>query len=82
MGRSRKSRRRAERVRSKRRSTTQVVSPAARLGLIFGGVACIVAGAALLVAGGPGTAARLGRVAGILIVIGLVACIAGGIGHL
>lgn len=82
MGRSRKARRRADRTRAKRRSPTRSMSPFARVGLIAGGTACVVGGAALLVAGGPGTAARLGRVAGILIVIGLVACIAGAIGHL
>jgi hypothetical protein len=58
------------------------MSPAARAGLIVGGVICVLGGVALLAAGGPGTAARLGRVAGILIVIGAVACIAGVIGHL
>jgi hypothetical protein len=50
--------------------------------LIIGGVVCVLGGIALLVAGGPGTAARLGRVAGILIVIGVVALIAAAIGHL
>jgi hypothetical protein len=58
------------------------MSPFARLGLAAGGILCVLAGSALLVAGGPGTAARLGRVAGILIVIGVVACIAAAVGHL
>lgn len=58
------------------------MSPLARAGLIVGGVACVLGGVALLVAGGPGTAARLGRVSGILIVIGAIACITGAIGHL
>lgn len=58
------------------------MAPLARVGLIAGGAACILGGAVLLVAGGPGTAARLGRVAGVLIVLGLVACIAGAVGHL
>ena len=57
------------------------MSPLARLGLAAAGVVCVLGGSALLVAGGPGTAARLGRVAGILIVIGVVACIAAAVGH-
>jgi hypothetical protein len=57
------------------------MSPLARLGLAAGGIACVLGGIALLVAGGPGTASRLGRVAGILIVIGAVACIAAAVGH-
>jgi hypothetical protein len=82
MGRSRKARRRTERARAKRASPTRLMSLPARAGLVVGGVGCVLSGVALLVAGGPGTAARLGRVAGILIVIGVVACIAGAIGHL
>lgn len=53
-----------------------------RLGLLVGGSLMILAGAALLVAGGPQTATRLGRVAGILIVIGIVALVVGTIGRL
>ena len=82
MGRSRKARRRSERARAKRPASTRALSPFARAGLIAGGVACILGGVALLVAGGPGTAARLGRVAGILIVSARLSASPALIGHL
>jgi hypothetical protein len=53
-----------------------------RLGLALGGVACIAAGVVLLVSNSPGNAERLGRVAGILIIVGLVCCGGAAIGHL
>lgn len=52
-----------------------------RLGLAAGGVLMVVAGVLLLMAGGPGTAARVGRVAGIVILLGIVAVAAAVIGH-
>lgn len=41
----------------------------------------VVAGFLLLTAGGQGNAARLGRVAGIVILLGVVALTAAAIGH-
>ncbi len=41
----------------------------------------VVAGVLLVTAGGPGTATRLGRVAGIVILLGIVAVGAAVIGH-
>jgi hypothetical protein len=43
------------------------------VGLAVGGVALVVGGVGLVAATGPANAARLGRVAGILILLGLVA---------
>jgi hypothetical protein len=50
--------------------------------MLAGGVALIGAGAALLVAGSPSNEARLGRLAGILILLGVVLAAAGAIGRL
>jgi hypothetical protein len=69
---SRRARRRRERARSKRARPVHRLSPLVRLGLALGGAVLIVGGVLLLTAGGPGTAARLGRVAGILILLGAV----------
>lgn len=82
MSRSRKARRRDERARSRRRPPTEKMSGLFRIGVAVVGVICVFGGIALLSAGGPGTAARLGRVGGILIVIGVVACIAAALGRL
>lgn len=41
----------------------------------------VVAGVLLLTAGGPGNAERLGRIAGIVILLGIVALAVAAIGH-
>lgn len=82
MGRSRRARRRVERQRARRPARGRALSLFARLGLLALGLLSIGGGIALLTAGGPGTATRLGRVAGILIVIGSVAVIAAAIGRI
>lgn len=71
MGRSRKARRRAERARAKRPVQRRELSLAARVGLAAGGAVAILAGVGLLVSGTPSTEARLGRVAGILMLLGI-----------
>ena len=81
MSRSRRSRRRFERQRA-RRPESRRLSPIVRLGLLIGGAVLIVAGAALLTAGGSANAARLGRLAGILILLGLVGVGVGIVGRL
>ena len=53
-----------------------------RLALITGGALLIALGVLLLAAGGPSTARRLGRVAGVVIVLGAVAMVVGAIGRL
>ncbi|MBV9280437.1 MAG: hypothetical protein JOZ41_10185, partial [Chloroflexi bacterium] len=50
--------------------------------LILGGIGLVVAGALLLTVGSSANAARLGRLAGILILLGIVAIVVGGIGRL
>lgn len=49
---------------------------------MLGGVGLVVAGILLVSAGGSQNAARLGRVAGILILLGLAGIAAGAIGKL
>jgi hypothetical protein len=72
MGRSRKARRKAERARAKRRVERRSLSIGTRLVVGAAGIVAIGAGVALLFSGTPGTAARLSRVAGILILLGVV----------
>ena len=79
---SRRTRRRLERQRAKRATRVRRLSPLARLGLIVGGLLMIAAGIAILVAGSSGNAQRLGRLAGILILIGLIIAAAGAIGQM
>ena len=69
---SRRARRRIERRRAKHARPVRRLPLAARLALTLGGVAVIVAGIVLLTSGSPGTASRLARVAGILILLGVV----------
>lgn len=78
---TRKSRRRRERSRAKNPARGSSLSLLARAGLIAAGVVLVIAGAALLIAGGAGNAARLGRVAGILIIVGIVIIVAGTVGR-
>lgn len=78
---SRRGRRRRERTRTKAPPRGRRLSPFARIGAIGVGVLLVVAGAVLLSSGSPGNAARLGRVAGILILVGIVAVVAGFIGR-
>jgi fatty acid desaturase len=68
MGR-RRARRRRERERA-RRPPAPPRSPVRRIAFVAGGVALVVGGVLLLAAGG--TSTRLPRVAGIMIVVGLV----------
>ncbi|GEM_PF-4582156 len=68
MGR-RRARRRAERARA-RRSARQPRSWRSRIMFFVGGIIMVAAGVALLLSGG--SSSRLFRVAGILIVVGLV----------
>jgi hypothetical protein len=72
MGRSRRSRRRIERQRSKHQAPRRSFSPLARAGILVAGAICVIAGVALLTAGNKQSETRLARVAGILIVLGLV----------
>jgi hypothetical protein len=81
MGRTRRSRRRIARQRASRPVHAHRLGAGVRLGLVAAGGCLILAGALLLVAGGTQTAERLGRIAGILIVLGLVALGAAAIGH-
>jgi hypothetical protein len=53
-----------------------------RLAVIVGGVGLVAAGVVLLAAGSRQNASRLGRLAGILILLGLVGIAAGAIGRL
>jgi hypothetical protein len=48
------------------------MSPASRIGLAALGVVLVAAGLALVLHGGSGNAERLGRLAGIMILVGLV----------
>jgi hypothetical protein len=73
MGR-RRARRRHERERA-RRPTRPPRSIASRIGFVVAGVAMVAGGVFLLAAGG--TSTRLPRVAGILIVVGLVLAVVG-----
>ncbi len=82
MGRSRKARRKAERARARRGVERRGLSVGTRLAITAGGVVAIVAGVALLVSGTPSTEARLSRVAGILILLGIVGIVAAAIGRL
>lgn len=68
---SRRARRRLERQRLKRARPVRRLPLAARLALAIGGVAAILAGVVLLTSGSPGSATRLARLAGILILLGL-----------
>ena len=75
MSSSRRARRRRERQRAKRHVSRRSYPVATRVGVGMAGVAAIVAGVALLLHGGPQTATRLGRVAGVLMVLGFVAIV-------
>lgn len=79
---SRKSRRRSDRARAKRSRPAHALSLPVRIGLVSLGALLALAGVSLLIHADPQTANRLGRVAGILILIGLVLVGAGTIGHL
>lgn len=82
MGRSRKARRRNERQRQKRPSQVPRLPAYARLLLAAVGLLLMGAGVLLLAGATPGTANRLGRLAGIAILLGVVAIVAAAIGHL
>lgn len=79
---ARRARRRRDRERIRRVRPTRSFSPLSRGLLLVGGILCILAGIALLTAGGPGNAARLGRIAGILILLGIIAGIFGAVGRM
>ncbi|GAC1473194.1 MAG: hypothetical protein PVSMB7_26830 [Chloroflexota bacterium] len=70
-----------ERERDRRPKRERRFTPVQRVGLILLGLLMIAAGAALLVRGNSGTAARLGRVAGIMILVGVVLAVLGGVGR-
>ncbi len=70
-----------QRDRAKRPVHRHALLPAQRIGLAAVGIIVIAAGCLLLVSGGPGTTTRLGRVAGIMILLGVVAVVAAAIGH-
>jgi hypothetical protein len=72
MGRSRKARRKAERARARRPVERRGLSAGTRISVALLGVLAVAAGVALLASGTPSTAARLSRVAGILILLGIV----------
>ncbi|HZS93790.1 MAG TPA: hypothetical protein VFA78_03265 [Chloroflexota bacterium] len=79
---SRRTRRRLERRRAKQPRRSQSLSPLTRAGIVGAGILAIAGGAALLVAGNPASAERLGRIAGILILLGCAAIGVGLIGRL
>jgi hypothetical protein len=81
MGSTRKRRRRIERARAKRPARQNRLRPGTRLGLIVAGVVMVVAGAVLLGHGAAANTQRLSRLAGILILVGLVIAAAGLIGR-
>lgn len=80
MGRSRKARRKAERARARRRVERRGLSIGARIGVAALGILAIVGGVALLASSQAGTAARLSRVAGILILLGVTGIVVAAIG--
>jgi hypothetical protein len=82
VGRSRRSRRRYERARAKRPSQVRRVSAPARIGFIILGLVLVAAGIFLLADVSSGTAARLGRVAGILMIVGCVLVGVGAVGKI
>lgn len=71
-----------ERRRVKHPVERRRFAPVARLGLVLGGTAMIAVGGVLLVTGTPGVQRHLGRIAAILIILGLVVLAGGLIGHL
>lgn len=79
---SRRTRRKLERRRASRPQRDSRISVGSRLLLIAGGIVAVVVGIALLVHEAAPNAARLGRLAGILIVVGLVIAGIGAIGRL
>lgn len=80
MGRSRRSRRRSERARARRTSQVRRLSAPARAGFVVLGVVLVATGIFLLADVSSGTAARLGRVAGILMIVGCVLVGLGAVG--
>ena len=78
---SRRARRRLERERAKRTGPSRPVPPLQRVLLLTLGLAMVIGGVALVAAAGTGSAQRLGRVAGILIVIGIVVVAVGMLGR-
>lgn len=68
---SRRRRRRHERERAKQRRPDCRMSAPARLGAVAGGIVLILGGIGLLIGGGGSNAERIGRLAGILILIGI-----------
>jgi hypothetical protein len=78
---SRRSRRRRERERAKQARVVRPVPRVQRLLLIGTGAVMVLGGVTLLAAAGTGSAERLGRVAGILIVVGLVVLAVGVVGY-
>ncbi len=81
MGRRRRARRRIERERAHRTTSRHAISLFNRIGLAVVGLALIVGGILLVTSGSPGNASRLGRIAGIAIILGLVAIGVAIIGH-
>lgn len=69
---SRRTRRRYERARAKRPVRDRRLAPVQRITFVVAGVVLVLAGVILLVSGKPGTAMRLARLAGLMIIIGLV----------
>jgi hypothetical protein len=82
MSSSRRRRRRLERERAKRPTRSRGLSPPARVALALGGILMVAAGIGLLGHGGSATEARLGRLAGILILVGIVLLGIGAIGRM
>lgn len=78
---SRRTRRRLERQRAHRPARGRPLGVWGRLGLAVGGIAAVVIGVLLLAAGNRVTAHRLGRIAGILIILGLAAVAVAAIGR-
>src|ERR687884_311521 len=82
MSSSRRTRRRRERARAKRVTPVRRLALPLRAALIVGGVIMIAGGVLLLARGNPDTDRRLGRLAGIVILLGCAAVLVGLIGRL
>lgn len=78
----RRARRRRERRQAKQSAASRPFTVTTRIALAAGGLLAVLAGAFLLVQGSRQNEARLARVAGILMVLGVVALVVAGIGRL
>jgi formate hydrogenlyase subunit 3/multisubunit Na+/H+ antiporter MnhD subunit len=78
---SRRTRRKLERKRAKRPARSNRIALGTRIAWMGGGAVLVLVGVALLIHETTSNAARLGRLAGILILIGLVCAAVGIVGR-